>query len=111
MGFSSKPNPKLIATYKAPGEAVAVSRGFDRDRVADETGNQTVVFGRRGARPFTSDEMKTFYQPKGKEELVQVEDVAVLNGKLTTKAGQTLQPTRNFLAETNATPTIVRPER
>jgi hypothetical protein len=38
-----------------------VSRGLDRDRVVDETGNQTVVFGRRGARPFTLEEMQKFY--------------------------------------------------
>src|SRR5882724_3763417 len=31
MGFSPRPNPKLIATYKTHGEAVAVSRGLDRD--------------------------------------------------------------------------------
>ena len=30
---------------------LAVSRGLDRDRVVDETGGQTVVFGRRGSRP------------------------------------------------------------
>jgi hypothetical protein len=62
MGFSPKPNPKLIATHKTHGDAVAVSRGLDRDRVVDETGNQTVVFGRRGSRPFQLDEMKKFYQ-------------------------------------------------
>ncbi|NJK91473.1 MAG: hypothetical protein HC904_06395 [Blastochloris sp.] len=28
----------------------------------DETGNQTVVFGRRGARPFHLDEMAAFYR-------------------------------------------------
>jgi hypothetical protein len=37
---------------------VAVSRGLDRDRVVDETGNQTVVFGRRGSRPFNLVEMQ-----------------------------------------------------
>ena len=58
MGFSPRPNPKLIATYHTHQcAAVAVSRGLDRDRVVDETGNQTVVFGRRGSRPFHLDEM------------------------------------------------------
>lgn len=60
MGFSPRLNPKLIATFKTHGEAVAVSRGLDRDRVVDETGNQTVVFGRRGSRPFTVQEMRKF---------------------------------------------------
>ena len=58
MGFSPKPNPGLIATYPTHGPAVAVSRGLDRDRVVDETGNQTVVFGRRGSRPFNLVEMQ-----------------------------------------------------
>ena len=62
MGFSPRPNPKLIASYPTRGEAVAVSRGLDRDRVVDETGNQTVVFGRRGSRPFHVDEMQEFYR-------------------------------------------------
>ncbi len=58
-GFSPKPNPHLIATYPVPeGEALAISRGLDRDRVVDESGNQTVVFGRRGSRPFHVDEMQ-----------------------------------------------------
>ncbi|HUS33963.1 MAG TPA: hypothetical protein VM680_01305 [Verrucomicrobiae bacterium] len=61
MGFAPAPNPKLIATYKTEHPALAVSRGLDRDRVVDETGNQTVVFGRRGSRPFTLAEMQKFY--------------------------------------------------
>src|SRR5262249_23538761 len=60
MGFSPPPSPQLIATFPTSGEAVAVSRGLDRDRVVDETGNQTVVFGRRGSRPFHLDEMARF---------------------------------------------------
>src|SRR6202011_553659 len=56
QGFSPRPNPKLIATYHTKGEAICVSRGLERDRVVDETGGQTVVFGRRGARPFHLDE-------------------------------------------------------
>ncbi len=61
-GFSPKPKPILIVTYPTDAPAVAVSRGLDRDRVADETGNQTVVFGRRGARPFHVNEMEAFYR-------------------------------------------------
>ncbi len=62
MGFSPKPKPLLIATYPTKGDAVTVSRGLDRDRVVDESGNQTVVFGRRGSGPFSLDEMKMFYR-------------------------------------------------
>jgi len=62
MGFSPKPEPKLIATYPTEGTAVTISRGLDRDRVVDESGNQTVVFGRRGSGPLTLDEMTVFYR-------------------------------------------------
>jgi hypothetical protein len=66
MGFSPKPEPKLIATYPTKGPAVTVSRGLDRDRVVDESGNQTVVFGRRGSRPFNLEEMAAFFRkPNG----------------------------------------------
>ncbi|HEY6045010.1 MAG TPA: hypothetical protein VIU65_00320 [Pyrinomonadaceae bacterium] len=55
-GFSPRPQPQLIATFKTKGEALAVSKALDRDRAVDESGNQIAVFGRRGARPFTSAE-------------------------------------------------------
>jgi hypothetical protein len=97
-GFSPRPHPKLIATYKTGGEAVAVSRGLDRDRVVDESGNQTVVFGRRGSRPFNLDEMDTFYRhsqelgpaelkPKRSGALYRVSDVAAGSDKLEFKGG------------------------
>jgi len=56
-GFSPRPRPVLIATYKTKGEALAISKGLDRDRAVDESGNQLSVFGRRGARPFNFEEM------------------------------------------------------
>jgi hypothetical protein len=56
-GFSPRPRPVLIATFKTKGEALGVSKGLDRDRAVDESGNQVSVFGRRGARPFTYEEM------------------------------------------------------
>jgi len=56
-GFSPRPRPVLIATFKTKGEALAISKPLDRDRAVDESGNQISVFGRRGARPFTYDEM------------------------------------------------------
>jgi hypothetical protein len=97
MGFSPKPNPKLIATYKTGGPAVAVSRGLDRDRVVDETGNQTVVFGRRGSRPFTQAEMEKFIGPAASP--YRVEDVTARDGKLQTKSGAELKPTGRFQPE------------
>ncbi|HEU4509014.1 MAG TPA: hypothetical protein VFR78_12285 [Pyrinomonadaceae bacterium] len=56
-GFSPRPRPVLIATFKTKGEALAISKPLDRDRAVDESGNQVSVFGRRGARPFRYDEM------------------------------------------------------
>jgi hypothetical protein len=56
-GFSPRPRPVLIATFKTKGEALAISKPLDRDRAVDESGNQISVFGRRGARPFTYDEI------------------------------------------------------
>ena len=65
-GFSPRPTPKLIATYRTRGPALSVSKGTDRDRAVDESGNQIAVFGRRGARPFTRDEAARLYLHDGK---------------------------------------------
>jgi hypothetical protein len=75
---------------------------LERDRVVDETGGQTVVFGRRGARPFHLDEMERFYRhstfadtkdfDRRKGELYRVEDVTLSGGVLTTKSGAPLTP-------------------
>jgi hypothetical protein len=64
-GFSPRPTPKLIATYRTRGPALAVSKGIDRDRAVDESGNQLAVFGRRGARPFNRQEMERMYLRDG----------------------------------------------
>jgi hypothetical protein len=65
-GFSPRPTPKLIATYRTSGPALAVSKGTDRDRAVDESGNQIAVFGRRGARPFTREEAARLYLRDGR---------------------------------------------
>ena len=65
-GFSPKPMPELIAWARTPSPALAMSKGLDRDRAVDETGNQIAVFGRLGSRPFTRSEMeKLFLTPRG----------------------------------------------
>lgn len=63
-GFSPRPMPFLVATRKLPheGHALAISRGIDRDRAVDESGNQIAVFGRVGARPLNQEEMEKMYQ-------------------------------------------------
>ncbi len=75
-GFSPEPAPRLIASYHTHHAALAISRGLDRDRVVDETGNQTVAFGRRGSRPFHVDEMEQFYKHSD-GSIFRVEDTTV----------------------------------
>ena len=65
LGFSPKPTPKLIATYRTKGPALAVSKGIDRDRAVDEDGNQLAVFNRRGSRPFNREEAQRLYLRNG----------------------------------------------
>jgi hypothetical protein len=64
-GFSPRPTPKLIATARTRGPALAVSKGIDRDRAVDESGNQIAVFGRRGARPLNREEIQRLYLRNG----------------------------------------------
>jgi hypothetical protein len=65
-GFSPRPMPKLIATRKTRGPALAISKGIDRDRAVDESGNQIAVFGRRGARPLNLSESQSLYLRDGR---------------------------------------------
>ncbi len=60
-GFSPEVKPKLIAERHTHGPALAISKGLDRDRAVDETGNQVSVFGRIGSRPLYLEEMKKMY--------------------------------------------------
>ena len=60
-GFSPEPKPQLIARYPTGSPAIALSKGLDRDRGVDETGGQIAVFGRKGSRPLTLDEMQKLY--------------------------------------------------
>ena len=74
-GFSPRPRPVLIATFKTKGEALGLSKGLDRDRAVDESGNQVSVFGRRGARPFRLDEMMRMLRTNdGRGEWFRVSD-------------------------------------
>jgi hypothetical protein len=73
-GFSPRPTPKLIATAHTRGPALAISKGIDRDRAVDESGNQLAVFGRRGARPLNRDEIRSLYLHTGTKEPYAVTD-------------------------------------
>ena len=102
MGFSPKPEPKLIATYPTNGAAVSISRGLDRDRVVDESGNQTVVFGRRGSRPFNLKEMEDFYRTSN-GEVYKVADVKHGEGStLMDVYGKILTPSSDFATPLSA---------
>ncbi|MGQ0613463.1 MAG: hypothetical protein ACT4PV_06995 [Planctomycetaceae bacterium] len=61
-GFSPRPRPRLIASRQTGAPALCLSRGLDRDRAVDESGNQISVFNRVGARPFTFAEMARLYR-------------------------------------------------
>ncbi len=61
LGFSPRLAPQLIATRRTHGAALALSKGLDRDRAADESGNQVSVFNRVGARPLNAAEMRRLY--------------------------------------------------
>ena len=87
-GFSPRPTPKLIATAHTKGPALSISKGIDRDRAVDESGNQISVFGRRGARPLNRSEAQRLYLRDGKSYTVadlpersQVEKNADLIGR------------------------------
>jgi hypothetical protein len=70
-GFSPRPAPRMIAWYPTRGPAICISKGLDRDRAVDESGNQLGVFGRRGSRPFTLPEQRRFYlhdAPAGRKQ-------------------------------------------
>jgi hypothetical protein len=66
LGFSPPPTPSLIVTHRTKGPALAISKGIDRDRAVDESGNQLAVFNRRGSRPFNKQEMESLYLRNGR---------------------------------------------
>jgi hypothetical protein len=110
MGFSPRPAPKLIATYPTKGAAVAVSRGLDRDRVVDETGNQTVVFGRRGSRPFNQTEMQKFLRHTN-GAAYRVDDIVAAGRDVKTKSGLALKNPEAVPATVDRPTTPARAER
>ncbi len=112
-GFSPRPEPKLIATYPTRTPAIAVGRGLDRDRVVDESGGQTVVFGRRGSRPFNEDEfgllLRHLDPATGKHTgpRFTVEDLTHKGRAAKTKSGIELAPTLPFRGEPEVAPAPV----
>jgi len=60
-GFSPEPKPRLIASHPTGDPALSLSRGLERDRAVDETGEQIAVFGRRGSRPLSLEDMRRLF--------------------------------------------------
>jgi hypothetical protein len=102
MGFSPRPKPRLIATFKTAGPAIAVSEGLDRDRAVDESGNQLSVFGRKGARPLNHEEQQRLYLRNGAIYTVDDEPTTPSLQPTTTQETPATEP---------ATPTRRRPVR
>ncbi len=98
-GFSPRPTPKLIATARTHGPALAISKGIDRDRAVDESGNQLAVFGRRGARPLNRAEMQRLYMHPGNGAFYSVTDEPVESPRAaTTSSSKSLfDRARNWL--------------
>lgn len=91
-GFSPRPTPKLIATAHTHGPALAISKGIDRDRAVDESGNQLAVFGRRGARPLNKAETRSLYiHPVNGQPYAVSDDVAKESTSAITSTFNTLR--------------------
>ena len=79
-GFSPDPKPELIAWRATRRPALSLSKGLERDRAVDETGNQIAVFNRLGSRPFTLAEMQRLYLRDGRLYTVAEEPPAPPQG-------------------------------
>ncbi len=66
LGFSARPVPELLATYRTRGPALAIAQGIPRDRPVDEDGNQIGVGGRLGSHPMTKSDMDKLLRRDGK---------------------------------------------
>jgi len=101
-GFSPRPTPKLIATARTLGPALAISKGIDRDRAVDESGNQLAVFGRRGARPLNRAEMQKLYIHPTNGSFYSVTDEPPTAARRLACSGGSLDPCFSAPTSTNA---------
>ena len=76
--IQSAPDAEADRELSHPRPGLAISKGIDRDRAVDESGNQLAVFGRRGARPFNRQEMERMYLRDG--EVFTVSDESPSSG-------------------------------
>lgn len=66
LGYSPKPTPELLATFKTAGPAIGISEGAKRDRSIDESGNQIGVSGRLGSHPLRQEDLDKLLRQSGK---------------------------------------------
>jgi hypothetical protein len=97
-GFSPRPTPKLIATARTHGPALTISKGIDRDRAVDESGNQLAVFGRRGARPLNRAETQALYLRNGQLYTVTDNPVKDANSPSASQPASLFSRARNWLS-------------
>ena len=61
FGFSPRAVAEADCDLPHARTGAGDSKGLDRDRAVDESGNQVAVFGRRGGRPFNLEEMQRMF--------------------------------------------------
>ena len=69
----------VVAHMHTKGPALNISKGLDRDRASDESGNQVSVFGRRGARPLNLEEQRKLYLVRGTNKTFRVQNIGGLD--------------------------------
>jgi hypothetical protein len=89
-GFSPKIDVSkihVVAHMHTKGPALNISKGLDRDRASDESGNQVSVFGRRGARPLNLEEQRKMYLVRGTGKTFRVQNIGGLDKPPTAAGG------------------------
>jgi hypothetical protein len=77
----------VVAHMHTKGPALNISKGLDRDRASDESGNQVSVFGRRGSRPLNLEEQRKLYLVRGTDKPFKVKNIGGLNTPPSQPAG------------------------
>jgi len=71
LGFSPRPTPELVTTFRRGGNMVAVSDVPKRDRAVDESGNQIGIANRLGAHPLNKPIMDRLLKTQGRLNVVE----------------------------------------
>ena len=71
LGFSPRPTPELVATFRRGGNIIAISDVPKRDRAVDESGNQIGISNRVGAHPLNGGNISRMIQTQGRLNIVE----------------------------------------